>query len=111
MATEKQLIEVSVARGYAESLIADPILKMAVNAVLNKTPRVDAVEVVRCKNCRWARTQDHREPAATPEQLLICECFMHHYIPAPWGARMAVNPDDFCSYGERRTDYDNSECN
>ena len=52
MATEKQLIEVSVARGYAESLIADPILKMAVNAVLNKTPRVDAVEVV---HGRWEK--------------------------------------------------------
>ena len=62
---------------------------------------VDAVEVVRCKDCRWARQKDIREPVETPREL-ICECFLHHHIPAPWGARLAVNPDDFCSYGERK---------
>lgn len=72
--------------------------------ILALYPTVDAVEVVRCKDCRWARQQDHREPTMTPAQALICECFMHHHIPAPWGARLAVKPDDFCSYGERRTD-------
>ena len=62
---------------------------------------VDAVEVVRCKDCRWSRKKDHREPTDTPREL-ICQCFMHHHIPAPWGARMAVSEDDFCSYGERK---------
>lgn len=75
----------------------------AVITYLSEQPIVDAVEVVRCKDCRWARTKDHREPTDTPRDL-ICQCFMHHYIPAPWGARMAVSPDDFCSYGERKTD-------
>lgn len=63
----------------------------------------DVVPVVRCKDCRWAREKDHREPTDTPMEL-ICQCFKHHYIPASWGARMAVSPDDFCSYGERRSD-------
>ena len=58
-------------------------------------------EVVRCKKCMWARPKDHREPTDTPREL-ICQCPKHHYIPAPWHARMAVKPDDFCSYGEIR---------
>ena len=69
--------------------------------LIDEQTTVDAVEVVRCKDCRWARKKDHREPTDTPREL-ICQCFMHHYIPAPWGARMAVNPEDFCSYGERK---------
>ena len=63
----------------------------------------NAFSVVRCKDCRWARSKDHREPTNTPSEL-VCQCFEHHHIPAPWYARFAVEPDDFCSYGERRTD-------
>lgn len=63
----------------------------------------DVVPVVRCKECMWARPKDHREPTDTLREL-ICQCAHHQPIPAPWGARMAVKPDDFCSYGERRTD-------
>lgn len=61
----------------------------------------DVVPVVRCKECMWARPKDHREPTETPRDF-ICQCSKHHYIPAPWHARMAVKADDFCSYGERK---------
>lgn len=50
MAPKRQLIDVEEARGYVETFMADPILKLAANAVLNNTPRVDAVEVV---HGRW----------------------------------------------------------
>ena len=70
---------------------------------INAQPTVDAVEVVRCRECRWSRGKDHREPTETPKRL-ICQCFMNHHIPAPWGARLAVDPEHFCSYGERRND-------
>lgn len=63
---------------------------------------VDVVPVVRCKDCRWAREKDHREPTDTPKDSLICQCFMNHHIPAPWGARLAVKPEHFCSYGEKK---------
>lgn len=105
MATEKRLIDVSnenvkaVLEKYP--YYPDGIWKFM--SMTGKFPTVYAVEVVRCKDCRWAREKDHREPTDTPREL-ICQCFKHHYIPAPWGARMAVSPDDFCSYGERKTD-------
>ena len=69
---------------------------------INGVELVEYAPVVRCKDCRWSRPKDHREPTDTPREL-ICQCFKQHHIPAPWGARLAVNPDDFCSYGERRT--------
>lgn len=55
MATERQMIDVAEARGYVETFMADPILKLAANAVLNNTPRVDAVEVV---HGRWLDVQE-----------------------------------------------------
>lgn len=82
----------------------DVALLSTVRKKLRALPTVDAVPVVRCRKCRWSREQDHREPSETPKQSLICQCPMNHHIPAPWGARLAVDPEHFCSYGERRSD-------
>lgn len=51
---------------------------------IDNAPTVDAVEVVRCEDCRYfAHTVDWYE------------CGFHdHY----------TMPDNYCSYGERRTD-------
>lgn len=97
----ERLISVPAAKAHIEAAVGDQILKGCMNNVLDAIPAVDAVPVIRCKDCLWARPKDHREPTNTPREL-ICQCFKHHHIPAPWGARTAVCPDDFCSYGERR---------
>lgn len=47
-------------------------------------PTVDAVEVVRCKDCKY---------------LMFSDC----YGECGQGHMGIVRPDDFCSYGERRT--------
>ena len=51
---------------------------------IGKTPTVDAVEVVRCKNCKMR----------CPESVCIAKHCTLTGIP--------VDDDDFCSYGERR---------
>ena len=106
MANEKRLIDANALTKDLELLAKheDSFRQSVILGVVHTVkaqPTVDAVEVVRCKDCRWARWKDHREPTETPREL-ICQCFKHHFIPAPWGARMAVSPDDFCSYGERK---------
>ena len=53
---------------------------------INGAPTVDAVEVVRCKDCKY---NDHKK-AFRPEGIWCCY----------WG--VDPNPADFCSYGERR---------
>ena len=59
-----------------------------VNIALDKST-VDAVEVVRCRDCRFW----HRETIS---------CEMNAYLGAR--ERPCWYADDFCSYGERRTD-------
>lgn len=57
--------------------------KMFENAI-DSTPTIDAVEVVRCKDCRWSEPNEFGD--------LDCQC----HIPI-----FRVGADGFCSYGER----------
>lgn len=54
---------------------------------INKAPAVDAVEVVRCKDCKWYRGETHWCDMNSKDRA-------EHYN---WYA------DDFCSYGEMRS--------
>ena len=63
------------------------------NAWFNKT--VDAVEVVRCKDC------SHYVKISNLDKDCRCNIFCGCYErPYP------TEPNDFCSYGERRTEDD-----
>ena len=54
---------------------------------------VDAVEVVRCKDCTYYDAKRHR--CDHPNLNYDVECYDQ------W---IDTEPDDFCSYGERRSD-------
>ena len=56
--------------------------------MIRKRPTVDAVEVVRCKDCKY--WQDNND--GYPHE----EC--------RWGHGETPDANDFCSYGERRAD-------
>ena len=49
-------------------------------------PTIDAVEVVRCKDCKWWQDNNGGYPHE--------EC--------RWGKGETPDADDYCSYGERR---------
>ena len=51
-------------------------------------PTADVVEVVRCKECKWA------------EQVMIGQC-VNWICKCPWMFERYVR-DGFCNYGERR---------
>lgn len=53
-------------------------------------PTVDAVEVVRCKDCKHCDPENH-----------------HCDHPMSTAAPLSRKPDDFCSYGERKEGADN----
>lgn len=57
--------------------------------IIKDAPTVDAVEVCRCKDCKRCRPWKNKWGASGHQ----CKLF---------GAD--IDPDDFCSYGERRTD-------
>ena len=54
--------------------------------IVNAAPTVDAVPVVRCKDCRWRGIEECA-------MFYRCECGEQH----TW-----ETDNDFCSYGERR---------
>lgn len=58
---------------------------------IKNAPTVDAVEVVRCRECvHWSN------------EVGICWCDMHsHFKGEDWNM---FDADDYCSYGERRND-------
>ncbi len=75
--------------------VKNPIATMCdAKRVLADMPGADTVEVVRCKDCKYASEFDGYEDYV--EQVRCCtrheDCDM---LPKVW-------PDDFCSYGERR---------
>lgn len=96
MATEKRLIDVNAEirkmrqalkkRRCRKNSVAN-IAFEAIIAVLEKAPTVDAVEVVRCKDC--AKAVRH-------------EIFPHSRRCKVEDCRFSHKETHFCSYGERR---------
>lgn len=64
---------------------------------IHSAPAVDAVEVMRCKDCELWNEWDR----AGHESLnnLSCSCA---YFSGEDGYTVCTAPNDFCSYGERR---------
>lgn len=93
----------------ADKIVNGIALYMAENAYLNDTPldalkmvanwitdapTVDAVEVVRCRECKYyCQDEIYGEMCRHPELDFEIECYDH------W---INTKPDDFCSYGERK---------
>ena len=66
-------------------------------ADLADAPTVDAVPVVRCRECTHHRDKNEQEQQYLVEDILICTS-----PDATDDCWNAVWPDHFCSYGERK---------
>lgn len=62
-----------------------------IQKLIADTPTVDAVPVVRCKDCKFYTNHAIRDVVLDPD---ACH----------WNADEQPDPDDFCSCGERRVD-------
>lgn len=63
---------------------------------IDNAPTVDAVEVVRCKDCKYAGTK--RESVA--EKRYVADILFCRNSDLCGDEPLAMWPDDFCSYGE-----------
>lgn len=70
----------------------------AFDDALQDTPTVDAVVVVRCKDCKHSTLPSELTQRYGKPGTLTC-----HNMHAP-SNRRNVGGDDFCSYGERKDD-------
>lgn len=84
--------------GYTTDVLAG---LMIAERVIDNAPTVDAVEVVRCRECKHAEPYKRMDGATG--YYCRCKCSVFEYAD-----RRKYTPvresDDFCSYGERRTD-------
>ena len=64
---------------------------------IESAPTVDAVEVVRCRECKHHRDKNEQEQQYLVEDVLICTS-----PDATDDCWNAVWPDHFCSYGKRK---------
>lgn len=71
-----------------ETPITDAVL-VAIRSAVEQMPEVDAVPVVRCKDCFFAMPVENREPKY--RCINICRD----------GCKQLVGSDDYCSYGDR----------
>ena len=85
MADNNWLVSAKDVDFYAAQHFSFDIYK-AVNCAVRYVPRVDAVEVVRCKDCKYFRK-------GKP---------FRHECRKVSGGMFYPELDDFCSYGERR---------
>ena len=68
---------------------------------VDKAPTIDAVPVVRCRECKHHRDKNEQEQQYLVEDILICTS-----PDATDDCWNAVWPDHFCSYGERKEGVD-----
>ena len=60
---------------------------LGIQQAVDEQPTVDAVEVIRCRECKHCDPENH-----------------HCDHPMSTSAPLSRKPDDFCSYGERKDD-------
>ena len=90
MANEKRLISLDEAlKSTRDEIYWTESQQAAVRLFLVQQPRVDAVEVVRCKECKKCGTLEHNGKLYCKEPMGCLGC-----VP--------TKPDNFCSYGERK---------
>lgn len=80
-------------------LVGEPIEVFLRRLDLKLPPTVDAVEVVRCKDCSYCE-----KVKQFGKVYHYCEAFEQYAEGDLIGVSLQVNPDHYCSWGERRED-------
>ena len=73
------------------------------NAVLDSIdsqPTVDAVEVLRCRECKYWGDEDGKLQRS--DGVLFARCKVHNYLIDGRHTGWCPTENDFCSYGERK---------
>ena len=96
-----RLIDSYSAKEALEYTLVGDAVSMA-ERVIDSQPTVDAVPVVRCRECKHHRDKNEQERKYLVEDILICTS-----PDATEDCWNAVWPDHFCSYGERKEGADN----
>ena len=74
--------------------------------LLLRAPTINAVEVVRCRDCKhW---DDGTGKLQSSDGVLFARCTVHNYLLDGRDTGCCPTENDFCSYGEREEGADNA---
>ena len=68
--------------------------------ILREAPTVDAVEVLRCRDCKYWGDEDDK--LQDSDGVLFARCKVHNYLIDGRHTGWCPTENDFCSYGERK---------
>ena len=96
LSTEKRLID---ADAFLEKMKRTSLYFDVVFDV-EEMPTGDAVEVLRCRDCKyWG---DEAGKLQCPDGVLFARCKVHNYLIDGRHTGWCPTENDFCSYGERK---------
>ena len=67
---------------------------------IEAAPTVDAVEVLRCRDCKYWGDEDGKLQRS--DGVLFARCKVHNYLIDGRHTGWCPTENDFCSYGERK---------
>lgn len=67
---------------------------------IEAAPTVDAVEVLRCRDCKYWGDEDGK--LQDSDGALCARCTVHNYLIDGRHTGWCPTENDFCSYGERK---------
>lgn len=80
---------------HSEVLPIDTVMML-----LMQTPTVDAVPVVRCRECKYWGDEDGK--LQDSDGVLFARCKVHNHLIDGRHTGWCPTENDFCSYGERK---------
>ena len=86
-------VEQALSKAYGEGNL------LGLGRILNNVSAVDAVEVVRCKDCKYWGDEDG---ISKKDGIRFAWCNMHNHCMHGEYIGWCPKEDDFCSFGERR---------
>ena len=76
-----------------------------IQRIIADTPTIDAVPVVRCRECKYWGDEDGK--LQDSDGVLFARCKVHNYLIDGRHTGWCPTENDFCSYGERKEGADN----
>lgn len=96
MVDKRRAIDANELLKYVGNKFGFMISKRELLQAIEMQPTMDAVEVVRCKDCKYYRESEH------PERSGIKFCFRLMHPTENRHIGYNFSDDDFCSHGERK---------
>ena len=94
-AAKRELLSWAVCMNHPEYLIKDDALH-----VIDSIPAADAVEVLRCRECKYWGDEDGKLQCS--DGVLFARCKIHNYLLDGRHTGWCPTENDFCSFGERK---------